>query len=687
MEESSESGDGSGSEEDDVSEDDSDTDPDEGGSGLEKLMTQYSARETEPGSRKSKKPDFAIIDEVDEPAAERTKAKISLSDLGLSDLKDLNMRKSVKLMAKEEKESRPGETKKVLKPLPKLHQDRIDRQAAFDTTVKTLSRWTETIKSNRRADNLVFPLPQERLNAGLSNTEFQPINSKTATSELEKTMLELLGPNGLDREPKKKKKEEKDPTAAMGLGTRAEEIRKRQEELVNQRRRERELQSREAKKHARLKKIKSKAFHRVHRKQKLKDMQDDEEEIDSEAEREEHDRRRALERVGARHKNSAWGKKAQRAVWDDEYRTGLTEAARKEHELRKRVEGRKGSGSEDESSEESASDSEGERDRLMRKVGELEGEDTTSKNQLMNMKFMRDGEERLRQENDRLIDDIRKTLGDDEEEAVSDEEQQVFGRRKYGPAISGPKANGVPAKKQQTANDQSKAMVPDDTRDCDVDVDIYTGEKDGVLDQNAWSKGKARKGGSGVTDLHVINNEDSEAEPGDVPVPKPRKESMSKSAESNQHVNLKIDLPTFVSSSKSKKKLTFTDDMDDEDMASDSDDSSGEGTDLLDATDKLILEAFGGGDEVVAEFEKEKGELAEEQDDKVIDNTLPGWGSWVGDGVSEREKKRHTGRFLQKVEGVKKKDRLDAKLERVIINEQRAKKVSLSHAAAAMELM
>jgi U3 small nucleolar RNA-associated protein 14 len=66
----------------------------------------------------------------------------------------------------------------------------------------------------------------------------------------------------------------------------------------------------------------------------------------------------------------------------------------------------------------------------------------------------------------------------------------------------------------------------------------------------------------------------------------------------------------------------------------------------------------------------------EDEDEKIIDNTLPGWGSWTGDGLSKKEKARNKGRFLTKSEGVQEQNRKDAKLQRVIINEKRVKKVS-----------
>ena len=87
----------------------------------------------------------------------------------------------------------------------------------------------------------------------------------------------------------------------------------------------------------------------------------------------------------------------------------------------------------------------------------------------------------------------------------------------------------------------------------------------------------------------------------------------------------------------------------------------------------LVKRAFA-GDDVVADFEREKQETIEEEGDKVIDNTLPGWGSWTGAGISKKQQKRQK-KFLTKVEGIKPEQRKDARLGHVIINEKRTKKV------------
>lgn len=89
--------------------------------------------------------------------------------------------------------------------------------------------------------------------------------------------------------------------------------------------------------------------------------------------------------------------------------------------------------------------------------------------------------------------------------------------------------------------------------------------------------------------------------------------------------------------------------------------------------EELIRQLFA-GDEVEEDFEAEKKATVEEEDEKVLDNTLPGWGNWVGEGISKREQKRNKGRFLSKQEGIKPQDRKDAKLKHVIINHKRLKK-------------
>ncbi|UKZ76668.1 hypothetical protein TrVFT333_004377 [Trichoderma virens FT-333] len=601
-------------------------------------------------------------DEKDAPVSKNQ--KIDLSDLGLSGLNDPFMKQSVKLLKKESKETRPGASKKLDVPLSRREQGRIDRAAAYEKTNETLDRWTETVKQNRRAEHLIFPLPENSESAGLDRTELQPLTLKSAANELESTIMGIMEQSGLSLEKEKKpKKQEFDEEG--NLLTR--------KQVLERKRLEREINSREAKRAKRIKKIKSKAYHRVHRKQRERDEMATREamaeagEIDSEEEREAQDRRRALERVGQRHKDSKWakmGSKAKRAVWDDDFRSGLTEMARKDEELRQRKEGKRSRAAGDDSDETSSSGSDDDDDAdLRRQLDELEQEDDEPQSKLMKMKFMQKAEAAKKKANDELIKEIRREL-DGEEAQVSDEEEKggEIGRRQYGNGAANPFA--MP---QNISAREAKKNRVKDSREEEQDVSFANGDgaphiTNGSVNHawstpaettssvaGAWSQGESRR----------------------------KKSSSARADDLDLNANIltasQPSKPKTKASAAKKSKSRDQDDDKFEGFDSESDAESENRLPLAIRDKALVARAFAGED-VVAEFEREKDEIAEADDDKVVDNTLPGWGSWVGEGISAREKKRHQGRFLTKVEGIKKKDRKDAKLDKVIINEKRIKK-------------
>ena len=86
---------------------------------------------------------------------------------------------------------------------------------------------------------------------------------------------------------------------------------------------------------------------------------------------------------------------------------------------------------------------------------------------------------------------------------------------------------------------------------------------------------------------------------------------------------------------------------------------------------ELINRAFA-GDGFEQDFALEKEAAIAEDAPKQEDLTLPGWGSWTGQGL----KRRITERMLVKnVPGIDALKRKDAKLKNVIINEKTVKKV------------
>lgn len=629
--------DASGESSDSDDDDDNDSDDDEANpeklQALQGLIAGYGGEEEEDQSKT------------------KTKSKISLSDLGLSGINDQNVKKSMKLLNKEERETRPGAAKKLDIPLARRQQDRLDRSAAYEKTNETLDRWNETVKQNRRAEHLVFPLAQNSATAGLDTTEIQPLTTKNPTNELESAIMGIMAQSGLSLDKHQKPKEKEFDDEGNELT---------RKEALARKRMERELNSRETKRAARIKKIKSKAYHRVHRRQRerdeiaTKEAMEEAGEIDSEEEREAQDRRRALERVGQRHKESKWAKiggKAKRAVWDEDFRTGLTEMARKDEELRRRKEGR--SGLDDDSSSDSGSDN-GDAS-LRRQLKELEEEDDEPQTGLMGMKFMQKAEAAKKQANDALVKQIRRELDGDESDDSGDDEKEEVGRRQYGAAEGKPftpatESSSRAAKKRRSGNDDDdddEVMITTNASKTDVSKTTATdlSASAGASTAGAWSRGETRR----------------------------KKKGQSSSRIEDLDLTANVIVASRPSKSKSKSKATNGATQDDADSdASDMD----QHLPMAIRDQEMVARAFAGED-VVGEFEREKNEVAEADDDKVIDNTLPGWGSWVGEGVSSREQKRHQGRFLTKVEGIKKKNRKDAKLDKVIINEKRVKKVNI----------
>ncbi|CAJ0574292.1 unnamed protein product, partial [Mesorhabditis spiculigera] len=90
---------------------------------------------------------------------------------------------------------------------------------------------------------------------------------------------------------------------------------------------------------------------------------------------------------------------------------------------------------------------------------------------------------------------------------------------------------------------------------------------------------------------------------------------------------------------------------------------SSEFMDRMDAFDEAQNEAISAAfadDDVMGDFDTEKGGLEEAEKEKDIDLSLPGWGSWTGPGVAPKKKKDN--RFIIKGREVKRKDKSRAGL-------------------------
>ena len=125
------------------------------------------------------------------------KNKLTLQDLGLPAVKDPHIRQSLKYLSEDADNKSKGTPKRLEVPLAKRQQDRLDRAAAYEKSKETLKRWTDTVSHNRRADHLVFPLPDQDAVAAHSNKQLQRTGQSQPFNELEATIQRIMEESGL----------------------------------------------------------------------------------------------------------------------------------------------------------------------------------------------------------------------------------------------------------------------------------------------------------------------------------------------------------------------------------------------------------------------------------------------------------------------------------------------------------
>ena len=191
------------------------------------------------------------------------------------------------------------------KPLEKIHSEKIQRTIAYDNTRAKLNRWDAVVESNKAADQLVFPLNTDKVDIIDQKKSYSNYRIK---SELMKS-LEIF-----EAEKNPKKNVEAEPESEDDGKLSVEEMRARRKELAKIRTREGFKISK-----ARLQsKIKSKTYHKLKKREKVKQNMKDFEAlkaIDPEAalkELEKIEKQRMEERAGLRHKNTGtWAKNLQ----------------------------------------------------------------------------------------------------------------------------------------------------------------------------------------------------------------------------------------------------------------------------------------------------------------------------------------------------------------------------------------
>jgi U3 small nucleolar RNA-associated protein 14 len=666
--------------------------------------------------------------------------KLTVEDL-LPSVANHSLKKSLRIIAANghPKGSSPRTSipSKLEVPLARRQQDRLDRNAAYEKSKETLNRWVDTVKHMRRAEHLSFPLPGPSGEATSGTRRLPPTTGLEPLNELESTIQTILQDSGLVTSNGKADEGtilsfEELQTSKMPLA----EVEKRRAQL----RMTRELLFREEVRAKRVKKIKSKSYRRVHRKQREKAEKGVREALAlagiNTSDGDECDgRRRAEERMGARHRESKWAKAVKgsgRGAWDVDTRAGVVEMARRGEELRRRIGGKQVRNTADDlelgydtsdsdarsgDSGEEGSDGEKEGKKLLRELQEVGGSlhssdpGLRSTSKLFSLKFMQKAEAARRAENDAAASKLQRELAGDGHS--SDEGQTTItlvGRKKYGLTRS---MKGIRAKSGSSNESGGESCLDGDT----------TGAKPDVVTDMGWpsemkhleKQAEDPRTGPGNRDSEPIVNLKASANPwldqGEMMPQRPRrrrKENGGRKQSADSKVNSEIKASRAMASSiddtfddvvidpslalsaprsiQLPKKPTATNSK----VSRSTDEwksanvAPGMGRNdleddklnmLVSIRDQELMKRAFAGDDVVGEFEKEKRKTIHDEGGKVIDNTLPGWGNWTGAGVSRKEEKRNRGKVISKLEGITEGKRRDAKLDRVIVNEKRAKKV------------
>ncbi|CAH2093064.1 unnamed protein product [Euphydryas editha] len=206
---------------------------------------------------------------------------------------------------------------KVLpKPLEKPQAERIKRSTGYEQTKNKLGRWNPVVARNRTVDFVSFPIKS-------SSNKLQPTDDFLSKLKLKSTLEKEL--EEVDPPPEPQVEDEEEHTYPMSY----QEMLEHRQHLAKIR----AQQSYTAAKAKRQSKIKSKKYHRILKKERLKQQIKEFEELQSKnpeealKKLEELEKARALERHTLRHKNTGkWAKsKLVRAKYDKDVRQQLSE--------------------------------------------------------------------------------------------------------------------------------------------------------------------------------------------------------------------------------------------------------------------------------------------------------------------------------------------------------------------------
>ncbi|XP_009609520.1 uncharacterized protein [Nicotiana tomentosiformis] len=601
-----------------------------------------------------------------------------------------------KSMSRMEKKSIPMHA-----PLPKPDQQRLERKVAYDFSKKDVTKWEPHVKRNREATTIYF---DEDRDVGFSTVgaiaaEFEP------RTDFEKEIASLVNDNEIVEAHKK------DGARLLELNKiSVEDVRDRQDQLAKMR----SLLFRHEMKAKRVKKIKSKVYHRLLKKDRLKQagtaVETDPEAAKEQAMKQEF--KRAEERMTLKHKNSSkWAKRIlQRGldVQDDGTRAAITEQLNQHALLTRKANSMKESSSSEESSDDEDLDetSDGsDQDaaiKLLKKAKDktfevLEGDEELPASGVLSLPFMVRGLKRRKEAADEeaklALKEYESSLKEFEEknEPKTQGTNILSGRRVFGAQ----KMQQLEPKKKVTSDNYYGDSDSEGERDAretgitareennfperEVHFDPSSLREESEIGHDSLFKSfedVAREPCSKTSYEVSIFADDSWKKMNDSSI----KGKQAKSANAKSAMALQITEP--VASEPDGKEFDEDSDTDSGGEMVDGILSSGtKSTYEIPSQEELIRRAFA-GDDVEDDFEREKQDaLNEEVPEPEKPLLLPGWGQWT----NIQKKRGPPSWMLEEHDNAKKKreealkKRKDANLNHVIISEKRDKKADKLH--------
>jgi U3 small nucleolar RNA-associated protein 14 len=588
-------------------------------------------------------------------------------------------------------------------PLPVNIQKRHERRAAYEIQKEQVNKWREIIAQNRDKEVLSFIPEKVQLD---KNSAFKTDND-VAINTFESKLDEIIEQSNLES----KKTEDLFENIETAKLSKAEMLKR-----TNELRLMRELMYRGMKDSKRLKKIKSKAYRRQLRKDKLKEKmlisqvnrQENNENSDDDQE-DDSIYQHAKERMTLKHKNtSSWAKHMIKSGMskDKSNRDEMEEMMRQGEKLKLKQLGK----NENESSDDERNLSDLENDIENEQFVDDEKLAKVGKGVLA-MDFMKNAQERERLIKLKEIEELKKFQSNENYDLGNEEETGVnvtlnSGRRMYTPSalvaaeesrkldqqllkeldeedskllqnrLAVKERDSIRVVSNEKKKQKSSLKYADDDQDDDESNPWLVEDDSADENDETTNNNKAKSS----TKLRIIDSSSSKLDKSEAKIAKKlsKRNSILKQDKKNDFNTASITIENretlrIVDPKSQINNKTIKSDDEYESDGDDQDDNR-----MFKQVD-LIKQAFAGDDVLVEEFEKEKKEVEEDEGDKQVNLSVPGWGAWAGEDEDEDDgwgiPKNKRRKIVKTIQGVVSKDkRMDKGKFNVIINEKVNKK-------------